>query len=49
MALYALAIAFALAFSEPAGPLLAFGAIALVAIMWFIPDRRLAPAGDRKE
>jgi uncharacterized membrane protein len=49
MALYALAIAFALIFSEPAGPLLAFGTIALVAIMWFIPDRRLAISGDRKE
>jgi uncharacterized membrane protein len=43
-ALYALGIA--LAFVEP---LLAFGAYALVAIMWFIPDRRLAPAGDRKD
>src|SRR5260370_38221045 len=49
MALFALAIAIALAFSEPAGPLLAFGAIALVAIMWFIPDRRLAPSGDWKD
>jgi uncharacterized membrane protein len=49
MALYALAIAFALAFRERVGPLLAFGTIALVAIMWFIPDRRLAPADDRKE
>jgi uncharacterized membrane protein len=36
MALYMLGIA--LAFIEP---LLAFGAYALVAIMWFIPDRRL--------
>jgi uncharacterized membrane protein len=43
-ALYALGIA--LAFVEP---LLAFGAYALVAIMWFIPDRRLAPAGDGKD
>ena len=44
MALYALGIA--LAFIEP---LLVFGAYALVAIMWFIPDRRLAPAGDGKD
>jgi uncharacterized membrane protein len=28
-------------------PLLAYGAYALVSIMWFIPDRRLAQAGDR--
>jgi uncharacterized membrane protein len=37
MALYTLGIV--LAFIEP---LLAFGVYALVAIMWFIPDRRLA-------
>ena len=42
VALYALGIA--LAFIEP---LLAYGAYALVAIMWFIPDRRLANSGDR--
>jgi uncharacterized membrane protein len=29
-------------------PLLAYVASALVAIMWLIPDRRLAPSGDRK-
>jgi uncharacterized membrane protein len=44
VALYTLGIA--LAFVQP---LLAYGAYALVSIMWFIPDRRLAPAGDRKE
>lgn len=49
MALYTLAIALALVFSAPVGPLLAFGAIALVAIMWFIPDRRLAISGDGKD
>jgi uncharacterized membrane protein len=41
IALYTLGIA--LAFLEP---LLAYGAYALVAIMWFIPDRRLARSGD---
>ena len=41
LALYTLGIA--LAFVQP---LLAYGAYALVSIMWFIPDRRLAPAGD---
>jgi uncharacterized membrane protein len=40
IALYTLGIA--LAFFEP---LLAYGAYALVAIMWFIPDRRLARSG----
>jgi uncharacterized membrane protein len=49
MALYTLAIAFALTISEPGGPLMAFGALALVAIMWFIPDRRLAISGDGKD
>ena len=44
MALYALGIA--LAFVVPP---LAFGAYALVAIMWFIPDRRLAPSGEGKD
>jgi hypothetical protein len=42
IALYALGIAFA--FVEL---LLAFGAYALVAIMWFIPDRRFANSGDK--
>jgi uncharacterized membrane protein len=40
-ALYALGTG--LAFIEP---LLAYGAYALVAIMWFIPDRRLANSAD---
>ncbi|HEX9413104.1 MAG TPA: TMEM175 family protein [Ktedonobacterales bacterium] len=44
LALYTLGIA--LAFVQP---LLAYGAYALVSIMWFIPDRRLAPAGDGKD
>ena len=44
LALYALGIA--LAFVQP---LLAYGAYALVSIMWFIPDRRLTTSGDRKE
>jgi uncharacterized membrane protein len=44
LALYTLGIA--LAFIDP---LLAYGAYALVSIMWFIPDRRLAPSGDGKE
>jgi uncharacterized membrane protein len=43
VALYALGIA--LAFIEPP---LAYGAYALVAIMWLIPDRRLAKSGDRQ-
>jgi uncharacterized membrane protein len=30
-------------------PLLAYGAYALVSIMWFIPDRRLAASGDTQE
>jgi uncharacterized membrane protein len=34
----------ALAFIQP---VFAYGAYALVSIMWFIPDRRLAKAGDR--
>jgi uncharacterized membrane protein len=41
VALYTLGIA--LAFTNP---LLAYGAYALVSIMWFIPDRRLAASGD---
>ena len=44
VALYAVGIAFA--FIEP---LLAYGVYALVAIMWFIPDRRLANARDGQE
>ncbi len=49
LALYALGIALAFVV-----PLLAFGAYALVALMWFIPDRRLAPSaagsgGDAKD
>jgi uncharacterized membrane protein len=49
LALYILGIAVALAFSEPAGPLLAYGAYALVPIMWFVPDRRFAPSDDGKD
>jgi uncharacterized membrane protein len=49
LALYILGIAAALAFSEPAGPLLAYGAYALVPIMWLVPDRRFAPSGDGKD
>jgi TMEM175 potassium channel family protein len=41
MGLYLLGIA--LAFIEP---LLAYGAYALVAIMWFIPERRVVEAGE---
>jgi uncharacterized membrane protein len=41
--LYTLGIA--LAFIEP---LLAYAAYALVSIMWFIPDRRLAKSGDNQ-
>ncbi len=41
LALYMLGIV--LAFVEP---LLAYGVYALVAIMWFIPDRRLATSGE---
>jgi uncharacterized membrane protein len=44
VAIYALGIA--LAFIEP---LLAYGAYALVSIMWFTPDRRLAKSGDGQE
>jgi uncharacterized membrane protein len=43
MALYALGIV--LAFIEP---LLAYGAYALVAIMWFIPDGRLVKSGPEE-
>jgi uncharacterized membrane protein len=48
--LYALgtAIAYVVPPHEPL-TLLAYGVYALVAIMWFIPDRRLAPSGDRKD
>jgi uncharacterized membrane protein len=49
LALYILGIAVALAFGEPAGPLLAYGAYALVPIMWFVPDRRFAPSGDGQD
>jgi uncharacterized membrane protein len=49
LALYIVGIAVALAFSEPTGPLLAYGAYALVPIMWFVPDRRFAPLGDGKD
>jgi uncharacterized membrane protein len=41
-----IALGMALAFIEP---LLAYGAYALVSIMWFIPDRRLAASGDGQE
>jgi uncharacterized membrane protein len=44
MALYALGIVLALI-----EPMLAFGAYTLVAIMWFIPDRRLATAKAAKD
>jgi uncharacterized membrane protein len=43
VALYALGIA--LAFIDP---LLAYGVYAVTAIMWFIPDRRLAGSDDRR-
>src|SRR5262249_26732786 len=49
MAFYTLGIAMALAVGKPVGPLLAFGAYALVAIMWFIPDRRLAMSGNKQD
>jgi uncharacterized membrane protein len=42
--LYTLGIALAII-----EPLLAYGAYALVSIMWFIPDRRLATSGDKQE
>jgi len=41
VAIYSLGIA--LAFIEP---LLAYGAYALVSIMWFIPDRRFAASAE---
>jgi hypothetical protein len=41
LGLYALGLI--LAFIEP---LLAYGAYAMVSIMWFIPDRRLAQSAD---
>jgi len=44
VAFYTLGIG--LAFIEP---LLAYGTYALVSIMWFIPDRRFAAAGDKLE
>jgi len=44
-----IALGIALAFiPEPLGPLLAYGAYALVSIMWFIPDRRFATSSDEK-
>jgi uncharacterized membrane protein len=46
-AFYTLGIA--LAFIKPVGPWLAFGAYSLVAIMWFIPDRRLATSSDSQK
>jgi uncharacterized membrane protein len=45
LSLYALGIALAL-FNLP---LLAYGAYALVSIMWFIPDRRFAASAERKD
>ncbi len=44
LALYALGMA--LAFIQP---LLAYGAYALVSIMWFIPDRRFAASASARE
>lgn len=44
LAIYALGVGLAFI-----GPLLAYGAYVLVAIMWFIPDRRLAPSGDGQD
>ena len=41
-----IALGMALAFIEP---LLAYGAYALVSLMWFIPDRRLATTGAKQE
>jgi uncharacterized membrane protein len=41
-----IALGMALAFIEP---LLAYGAYAVVSIMWFIPDRRLATTGNEQE
>jgi uncharacterized membrane protein len=46
VSLYALGTA--IAFVAPS-TLLAYGVYAVVAIMWFIPDRRLAPSGERKD
>jgi uncharacterized membrane protein len=48
LALITLGIALAF-IPEPLGPLLAYGAYALVSIMWFIPDRRYATSGDRQK
>ncbi len=47
LALYTLGIALAF-IPEPLGPLCAYGAYALVSIIWFIPDRRLAKSGNRQ-
>lgn len=45
-----IALGMALAFiPEPLGPLLAYGTYALVSIMWFIPDRRLAASSDEQK
>jgi uncharacterized membrane protein len=41
-----IALGMALAFIEP---LLAYGVYALVSLMWFIPDRRLATTGNKQE
>jgi uncharacterized membrane protein len=41
-----IALGMALAFIEP---LLAYGAYALVSLMWFIPDRRFATTGAKQE
>jgi hypothetical protein len=40
------ALGLALAVIEP---LLAYGAYALVSIMWFIPDRRFVTSGNEQE
>lgn len=48
IALYALGIVLAFIVPVPV-PVLAYGVYALVSIMWFIPDRRLAPSGTGKE
>jgi uncharacterized membrane protein len=48
LALITLGIALAF-IPEPIGPLLAYGTYALVSIMWFIPDRRLATSGAGKD
>ncbi|HEX6819431.1 MAG TPA: TMEM175 family protein [Ktedonobacterales bacterium] len=45
LGIYALGMALAFIFIQP---LLAYGSYALVAIMWFIPDRRLAQSRERQ-